>query len=179
MKIRASILMLSFAVLTSGFFLVQTHAGQVSLNQEPEVSVNQEPPDVILGGQSNLTRTQCQTATTSPAYLTASTATSTCQAFIGDAREVDFRFMVNSTSTPTTLQYEYKVTNDETLSERNWFLVDGSLDINVLATSTSDLIPYRSYPVTGLSADHLQLNYKVQGGAADVYVEIIKLNEID
>lgn len=154
-------------IITLGIGLGSYFVKAGTINQEAEI-----------GSSYNLTRKKCQTATTTPDYLATATATSTCQVFIGDASAVDFRFMVNSTSTPATLTYSYSVTEDDTLATRNWFLVDGSYDANTLATSTTEMIPYYSFHKSGLSASYLRLNYKING-AADVYVEIIPQNKID
>jgi len=157
-------LILAVCVLETGVYFA--HAGSVEDNS----------PEDVLGRSVSITRKQCQSATTTPEYLSAGAATSTCQVYMADASEVEFRFMVNSTSTPSTLTYAYFVTEDDTPATRNWFLVDGSFDANILSTSTSELIPYRSFHKTNISASHLKLDYQITGAAADVYVEIIKPN---
>lgn len=150
-----------------------------NLSQAGSVKISEPQEEEILGGQRDVIRMRCggATGTTTPTYMSTSAASSTCQAFIADATAVDLRFMVNSSTTPSTLTYEYYVTEDD-LAERNWFYVDGSTEREALATSSQELIPYKSYHKTDLSATHLRLDYAISGAAADVYVEIVKDNQI-
>ena len=86
--------------------------------------------------------------------------------------------MVNATTSFPTLHYDYSVSNDDDDSERNWFRVDDSYTAKVIATSTSELIPYRSYHETGLSAKYLQVDYTLIGAGGEVYLEVVKQNQI-
>lgn len=132
-----------------------------------------------VGGNFVNSRYKCQTSTSSAIYKIDGSASSTCEIpDFNSADSADIRFMVVSSSTIPTIYYKYYVSQDLDDSSRNWFEVNNSLSSRLMSTTTIDSIGFVSIPIQNISAESLKLEYAVVGANADVYVEVIKRNEI-
>ena len=116
-----------------------------------------------------LERVQDQTATTSPTYKAAASASSTkVVSNMDQIASVDLRFMAYSTTTPPTISYAYYQTFDNV----DWFYVGAAT--SAISTSTNNLYGMKSFAITDLKTKALKIEYTVTGAAADTYLEVIK-----
>ena len=131
--------------------------------------------DNLGGGGTTVSRYSCQTATTSPDYITAGKASTTCDVLGIKSSELAYlNVMAYSSSTVPSLSYAIYQSNDELASTRNWFLIDDSYKQWSAATSSTITYPMRGFPITNLAGRNLRIEYTVNGAAADVYLEVVR-----
>jgi len=121
-----------------------------------------------------LERVKCQTATSTPKYLTAAVASTSCM--IGNMDQIanaDLRFMAYSSTTAPTISYAYFVSNENstTSASLDWYLV--GYGTKTFSTSTTMTYPFNSIPLSSLAGNLLKIEW-TSSVAADTYLEVIK-----
>jgi len=171
MKKSIIISILALAFIVSGAYALTIKGTSQELD-----NIQYEVEEQNLGG-SNMTvsRYRCQTATTSPEYITAGKASTTCDVMGIDSSELAYiNAMVYSSTTVPFLSYVLYQSNDEVASTRNWFLIDNSYNQFSAATSTTITYPMQGFPITNLATNNLRIEYTVNGAASDVYLELVR-----
>lgn len=122
------------------------------------------------GGKQEIAVFQCQTATTTPTFLTTSTASSSCIMNISDYDSQAENWMLKASTTATVLHRCRYVSNENLAADRNWFLLaDGCnawTPANASASST-----YQNINTTNIKGKYMKIEYKLTGDAGAVYLE--------
>lgn len=140
--------------------------------------ISAEKDEIKAGGGIAVNTYQCQTATTTPEYMTTSTATSSCMvADMNNAKVADLRFGLIASTTSTILHRKVWVTNDENASTRNWFELKDSAASWTPANGTAST-SYISVPLTNLAAKYIKVDYSVTGANGGVYLEVARQNSL-
>ena len=146
----------------------------------------------ILGGQWQDVRIRCNgaTGTTTPTYLTAGSASTTCQMHVSDITDVDLNWSITGSSTASVLQYNVKFTNDGSSATQNWyyakaFTTSGEQEITYssdplmakigTATSTADNVLINT-EVNDIYAKWMIIEYATAGGNLSAYLELVGRN---
>ena len=129
------------------------------------------------GGIGNVVRTNCQTSTSSPQYVVAGAASSTCIVDIRNVNAVALNYFAHSTTTNPTLSYGLFISNDDNSDNRNWYPVESGYATSLFSTSTEDTISfrpgnYKTFYISNLVGKYLKVEDTMLNSAAEKYLEI-------
>ena len=162
---RLLLFLIAIAVITSATIVIRYKLTADTENKK------------VAGGITSNTY-QCQSATTTPEYMTTSTATSSCiVADLQNATNADLKIGLIASTTGSIIHRKLFVTNDDAGPTRNWFEIKDSAaswtPANAVASSS-----YLSVPLTNLAAKYLKVDYSVGGANAGVYLEVSRQNQL-
>ncbi|MFA6171972.1 MAG: hypothetical protein WCW77_00515 [Patescibacteria group bacterium] len=144
----------------------------------PRSTAPAKTADQKVGGGITVNTYKCHTATTTPEFMTTSTATSSCIVLdLDNAKKVDLRFALKASTTNSVLHRKVFVTNDDAGPTRNWYEITGSAASWTPANSVAST-SYMNFPLTDLSAKAIKVDYSVGGANAGVYLEAARQNNL-
>lgn len=137
------------------------------------------------GRSTSVGITKCQTGTTTPNYLTAAAASSTCVIDIAVTKNADLHIFMTASTSPAKFNLAVYETYDELGATTDWYglhtVSSGVYSISptiysVLGNTVSSSTPF-IIPLNNLRGNRLKLEYAMAVANGAVYLEFIRDND--